>query len=151
MLECSPVAVSVPVSPLMLIGAYWTVTLQDLFGPSALPVQPLAVMEKTVDPAKLTMIVPEDLPPVLLSVKVCDGVCHTGTDPKSYWVSDHVSAAGALAACAGVNRASPISRLAIAPQSSVKRKRIGVFIVGCGLVGRAVRSLRAAACAPFVI
>ncbi len=98
MLACSPVAVSVPVSPFVLIGAYWTVTLQDLFGPSAFPVQPLAVIENVADPASVTMIVPEDLPPVLLSVNVCDGVWPTGTDPKSNWVTDQVRLAGVDAA-----------------------------------------------------
>ena len=56
------------------------------------------VIEKTADPAKLTIRFPEDLPPVFLRVKVRDGVCPTGTDPKSYWVGDHASAAGVLAA-----------------------------------------------------
>jgi hypothetical protein len=69
-LACSPVAASVPMSPFVLIGAYWTVTLQDLFGPSAFPVQPSAVIVKAADPDRLSVIVPEDLPPVLLSVKV---------------------------------------------------------------------------------
>jgi hypothetical protein len=52
----------------------------------------------TGDPDNVTAIIPEDLPPVLPRVKVCEGVCPTETDPKSYWAEDQVSDAGLFAA-----------------------------------------------------
>jgi hypothetical protein len=93
---CLPSAANIPVSPVVAAGTYSTVTLQDLLGPSAVSVQPSAVIVKAEDPDWASAITPDDLPPVLLSVKVFDGVWPTATDPKSYWASDQVSA-GALA------------------------------------------------------
>jgi hypothetical protein len=97
-LERLPVAASVAASPLVFIGGYLTVTSQDLFARKAFPVQPSAMMVNTGDPDNVTVIIPEDLPPVLLRVKVCEGVCPTETDPKSYPAADQVSDAGLFAA-----------------------------------------------------
>src|SRR5215813_6747972 len=86
-------AFNAAVSPAMSFGAYWTVTLQVWLGRSAVPEQPLLVMKKKADDFRVTAICPEDLPPVLLSVKICDAVWPGKTNPKSYWpLGDQVSA-----------------------------------------------------------
>jgi len=76
------VAVIVAVSPLPVVGAYWTVTLHDFLGPRLVPVQASAVIVNGPgegETVTFSALVAE--PPELVSANCCD----TGPDwvPKS--------------------------------------------------------------------
>jgi hypothetical protein len=58
----------------LLVGAYWTVSVQDLLGPRLLPLHPLLLIVKAEDPDSAIVSGPVALPPVLVSVKVTDFV-----------------------------------------------------------------------------
>ena len=88
-LACSPVAVRVALSlSPFVVGAYWTVTWQNLLGPRLRPLQPSLVIENAVPLVFVSATaasVPVDDLPVLVSVNVCVAVwCPTpSTVPKS--------------------------------------------------------------------
>jgi hypothetical protein len=63
------VRVAVVVCP-AVVGANWTVTTQDLRGPTAVAVQVLPVTENVDDPVSETLNAPVADPPELVSVKV---------------------------------------------------------------------------------
>lgn len=96
-----PVAVSVAVSLSPLpVGAYWIVTLHDLSGPRLRPVHVSAVVVNAVEPGSVTVIAPEALPPVLLSVNVCNVVVPEAIGPAVHDDGVKLSDGAALLASA---------------------------------------------------
>ena len=55
-----------------VVGAYWTVTLHDLPGPRAVPVQASAVIVNSAAPPSETLSIPVAALPELVSANVCD-------------------------------------------------------------------------------
>ena len=74
-------AASVAVVCPAVVGAYWTVTLHDLRGPRAVPVQASAVIVNSVVLPSETLSAPVAAPPEFLSVNVCDAAWPTLTAP----------------------------------------------------------------------
>jgi hypothetical protein len=80
------VAVNVAVSPAVVVGAYWTMTVQCFFGPRLIAVQASEVIVNADDPDREIVRALDAVPPEFVSENVCDGegLWPIVTVPKSY-------------------------------------------------------------------
>ena len=75
------VAVSVALSPLPVVGAYWTVTVHVFFGPRLVAAHVSAVFVNAADPDKAIFSALVAEPPEFLSVNVWVGLSPIVTRP----------------------------------------------------------------------
>ena len=76
-----PFAESMAVVETAAVGAYWTVTLHDLPGPRAVPVQASAVIVNVAEPESEALSMPVAEPPELVSTNVCESAWLMSTAP----------------------------------------------------------------------